>query len=107
MLGETPQQTRRVQVPLEAEQPVDPSFRSRAAICGPTPEPCCAGGRAQLDMTSLKVQGLSLYRAMITQRLLGSDADRETHKQSPLTQSPTAERCNLDTHHPSDALLLS
>lgn len=45
LLGETPQQTRRVQVPLEAEQPVDTSFRSGAAIRGPTPEPCCAGRR--------------------------------------------------------------
>lgn len=65
LLGETPEQTRRVQVPLEAEQPVDTTFRSGAALRGPTPESSCAGGgggrRAQLDMTSLKVRGLSLY----------------------------------------------
>lgn len=59
LLGETPQQTRRVQVPLEAEQPVDPSFRSGAALRGPTAEPCCTEGGG--DMTSLKVRGLSLY----------------------------------------------
>lgn len=51
LLGETPQQTRRVQVPLEAEQPVDPSFRSGAALRGPTPEPCWGGGTIGHDIT--------------------------------------------------------
>lgn len=48
LLGEAPEQTRRVQVPLEAEQPVDPSLRGGA---GPTSEPLCRGARR--DTTSL------------------------------------------------------
>lgn len=102
LLGETPQQTRRVQVPLEAEQPVDTSFRSGAAIRGPTPEPCCAGrrGGAELDMTSLKVRGLLL--------LLSGDYATSVGIQQGGAQ--TAERsvrgCNLHASS-SGALLLS
>lgn len=56
LLGEAPQQARRVQVPLEAEQPVDPSFRGGAGRRGAASQPCCGGARR--DMTSLTLRGL-------------------------------------------------
>lgn len=49
LVGDAPQQTWWVQVPLEAEQSVDAPFRSRARWRGPAAEPCCANKYTRRD----------------------------------------------------------